>query len=44
MSSITILMLFRENIAKVFEQLPDFAGFVGRMDVAFKYFENVMNN
>ena len=41
MSSITILMLFRENIAKVFEQLPDFAGFVGRMGVAFKYFENV---
>ena len=41
MSSITILMLFRENIAKVFEQLPDFAGFVGRMDVAFKYFQNV---
>ena len=41
MSSITILMLFRENVAKVFEQLPDFAGFVGRMGVAFKYFENV---
>jgi ABC-type multidrug transport system fused ATPase/permease subunit len=41
MSSITILILFRENIAKVFEQLPDFAGFVGRMDVAFKYFQNV---
>lgn len=41
MSSITILMLFREKIAIVFEQSPDFAGFIGRMDVAFKYFQNV---
>ena len=41
MSSLTILTLFREKMSAVVEQLPDFMGYIGRMDTAMKYFEHV---
>ena len=41
MSSLTILILFREKLAGVISQLPDFVGFVGRMAIALKYFEHI---
>lgn len=44
MSSFTILMLFREKLTAVVEQLPDFIGFIGRMDIALKYFDHINTN
>jgi ABC-type bacteriocin/lantibiotic exporter with double-glycine peptidase domain len=41
MSSLTILTLFREKMSAVVEQLPDFMGYIGRMDIAMKYFDHV---
>jgi len=40
-ASITILITFREKMVALVEQLPDFIGFIGRMEVALKYFEHV---
>lgn len=44
MSSFTILMLFREKLTSVVEQLPDFIGYIGRMDIALKYFDHINDN
>ena len=41
MSYITILILFREKLAGVIAQLPDFVGYVGRMTISLKYFEHI---
>ena len=41
MSSLTILILFREKLAGVIEQLPNFVGYVGRMTISLKYFEHI---
>lgn len=41
LSSLSILVLYREKLAAVTEQLPDFIGYVGRMEVALKYFNHV---
>jgi ABC-type bacteriocin/lantibiotic exporter with double-glycine peptidase domain len=40
-TSITILLMFKEKLSAVVEQLPDFIGFIGRMEIALKYFDHV---
>ena len=41
MGSFTILMLFREKLIAVTEQLPDFIGFIGRMSTTLEKFEHI---
>lgn len=40
-TSITILLMFKEKLSSVVEQMPDFIGFIGRMEIALKYFDHV---
>jgi ATP-binding cassette subfamily B protein len=44
MTSLTVLLLFREKLTTVVEQLPDFIGFIGRMEIALKYFDHINTN
>ena len=41
LSAFSILMLFREKLSTLTEQLPDFIGYIGRMNAALFYFEHV---
>ena len=40
-SSFTILLLFREKMGTLAEQLPDFIGYIGRMNSQLHHFEHV---
>lgn len=40
-SSFTILLLFREKMGNLAEQLPDFIGYIGRMNAQLHHFEHV---
>ena len=40
-SSFTILLLFREKMGVLAEQLPDFIGYIGRMNASLKHFEHI---
>ena len=40
-SSFSILLLFRENMGVLAEQLPDFIGYIGRMNAQLHHFEHV---
>lgn len=43
-TSLTILTLYREKLAVVTEDIPEFAGYVGRMNVTFSYFDHISKN
>ena len=43
-TSLTILMLYREKLSVVTEEIPDFAGYIGRLNVTLSYFEHITNN
>ncbi len=43
-TSFTILTLYREKLAVVTEDIPEFAGYVGRMNVTFSYFDHISKN
>lgn len=40
-ASVTILMLYREKLCTVIEQMPGFIGYIGRMNVALRNFKHV---
>lgn len=40
-ATISILTLFRERLDSVFNQIPDFIGYIGRMNIAFNYFKHI---
>lgn len=40
-ASFTILNIFKDKLWSVFEQIPEFAGYIGRMNISFKYFKEV---
>lgn len=40
-SSFTILLLFREKMGTLTEQLPDFIGYIGRMNAQLHHFDHV---
>ena len=40
----TILTLYREKLSVVTEEIPDFAGYIGRLNVTLSYFEHITNN
>ena len=41
MSSLTILILFREKLGALIDQLPNFVACLGRMTISLKYFDHV---
>ena len=43
-TSFTILMQYREKLAVVVDEIPDFAGYIGRMNVTMSYFQHVSDN
>lgn len=43
-TSLTILTLYREKLSVVTEDIPEFAGYVGRMNVTFSYFDHISKN
>ena len=40
-ASFTILNIFKDKLWSVFEQIPEFAGYIGRMNISFQYFKEV---
>jgi ATP-binding cassette subfamily B protein len=36
-----VLTIFREKLIYVFDQVPDFIGYMGRTDIAMKYFDHI---
>jgi len=40
-ASFTMLNIFKDKLWSVFEQIPEFAGYIGRMNISFKYFKEV---
>lgn len=40
-ASVTILMLYREKLCTVIEQMPGFIGYIGRMNVALRNFKHI---
>ena len=43
-ASVTILLLYREKLASVIEQMPQFIGYVGRANVALQNFKHIDEN
>lgn len=41
MSSLTILILFREKLGALIDQLPNFVACLGRMTISLKYFDHI---
>lgn len=43
-TSLTILTQYREKLAVVVDEVPDFAGYIGRMNVTMSYFQHISDN